>query len=167
VSTRWTTPLLATALICCLGCSSSESPDTPTSTPEGEAAQAAPAAQASTEPAAVEPVAAAAVDAGDDATSDGRVTIGQVFSRRAELVGTEITILAEVVKYSAEIMGTNWLHLQDGTGSEGSDDLTVTTAASVTVGDSVVVRGVLVADRDFGYGYLYDLIIEDAQVTVQ
>jgi hypothetical protein len=99
------------------------------------------------------------------ATFAGRVSVGDVFARRGELVGSEIEVRGEVVKYNAGIMGTNWLHLQDGTGSEGTDDLTVTTDATAVVGDTMVVRGVLVADRDFGYGYVYDLIIEGAAVS--
>jgi hypothetical protein len=110
-----------------------------------------------------EPAAAAA--AADPATFAGRVSVGDVFARRDELVGSEIEVRGEVVKFNAGIMGTNWLHLQDGTGSEGTDDLTVTSDATVTVGDTVVIRGVLVADRDFGYGYVYDLIVEGAAVT--
>ena len=54
-------------------------------------------------------------------------------------------------------MGTNWIHLQDGTGGEGTNDLTVTTDATVAVGDTVLVKGLLAADKDFGYGYKYAL----------
>ena len=101
------------------------------------------------------------------AKADGGVTVEEVFTRRADLVDTEIVMRGEVVKYSAQIMGKNWLHIQDGTGAEGTNDLTITTAATAAVGDTVLVRGVLVADRDFGYGYVYELIIEDAQVAVE
>ena len=97
--------------------------------------------------------------------ADGGVTVEEVFTRRAELVGTEVVLRAKVVKFSPEIMGKNWLHVQDGTGGTGTNDLTITTAATFAVGDTVLVRGVLLADRDFGYGYEYDLIIEDARVT--
>jgi len=108
-------------------------------------------------------------DAGDTpavAPAAGGVTVGQVFARRAELVGTEIVVRGEVVKYNSGILGANWLHIQDGTGTAGTNDLTVTTAATAAVGDTVTVRGMLVADRDFGAGYVYDLIIEDAQISV-
>jgi hypothetical protein len=64
-------------------------------------------------------------------------------------------------------MGKNWLHLQDGSGSEGTNDLTVTTGTTVKVGDMVLVSGVVSVDRDFGYGYSYEVIIEDAEVTVE
>ena len=64
-------------------------------------------------------------------------------------------------------MGKNWLHIQDGTGAEGTNDLTVTTSGTAKVGDTVLVSGVLVTDKDFGYGYKYAVLIEDAQVTVE
>ena len=72
-----------------------------------------------------------------------------------------------VVKVTPEVMGKNWLHLRDGSGSreKKDDDITVTTTAMAAVGDVVVVRGVVHLDRDFGAGYTYPVIIEDAKVT--
>jgi len=72
-----------------------------------------------------------------------------------------------VVKFSPEIMGKNWIHLQDGTGVSGANDLTVTTSATAQTGDTVTISGVLVTDKDFGYGYSYDVIVEDAEVVVE
>jgi hypothetical protein len=72
-----------------------------------------------------------------------------------------------VVKYNSGIMGKNWLHVQDGSGEAGTNDLTVTTMATAAVGDTVLVKGMAVTDKDFGYGYKYAFIIEDAQVTVE
>ncbi len=65
------------------------------------------------------------------------------------------------------IMGTCRMPLGEGTGSEGTNDLTVTTQAMAKVGDTVVARGVLVADKDFGYGYKYEVIIEDGTITAE
>jgi hypothetical protein len=103
---------------------------------------------------------------GIDRAEGGR-TVEEVFLMKAELVGAPITIRGKVVKYNAGILGKNWLHIQDGTGSAGTNDLTITTQATCAVGDTVLVHGKLVADRDFGAGYVYDLIVEDAQVTVE
>ena len=71
------------------------------------------------------------------------------------------------MKYNAQILGKNWLHLRDGSGGEGTNDLTVTTNAEVKVGDLVLVTGKLTTDRDFGSGYIYAAIVEDAIVVVQ
>jgi hypothetical protein len=72
-----------------------------------------------------------------------------------------------VVKFSQQIMGKNWIHLQDGTGAAGTNDLTVTTDGTANTGDTVVVTGVVTTDKDFGYGYKYDVILENATVTIE
>ena len=64
-------------------------------------------------------------------------------------------------------MSRNWIHLRDGSGSEGSNDLTVTTADTAKVGDLVVIRGRVKTDQDFGHGYSYDLMVEEAKVDIE
>ena len=72
------------------------------------------------------------------------------------------------MKFNAAIMGTNWLHVQDGTGALNSNDLTITTSAELpNVGDTVLVTGKVALDQDFGLGYQYPIIIEEAQVVVE
>ena len=72
----------------------------------------------------------------------------------------------KVVKANSGILGRNWLHLRDGSGAEksGDNDLTVTGAGSAKVGDTVRAVGVLAADKDFGAGYAYGVILEDAEL---
>ncbi len=98
---------------------------------------------------------------------EGGQTVADVFTKKAELAGKPVKIRGKVVKFTPEIMGKNWIHLQDGTGAAGANDLTVTTSAMAKMGDTVVVAGNLVIDKDFGYGYAYDVIVEDAEVTVE
>ena len=97
---------------------------------------------------------------------DGK-NVAEIFAGSGELAGKQVMVRGKVVKFLPQIMGKNWLHLQDGSGSEGTNDLTVTTTTTVNVGDVVLVSGVVSVDRDFGYGYSYDVIIEDAEVTVE
>lgn len=99
--------------------------------------------------------------------ADGGKTVSEVFTGKGELSGKEVVIRGKVVKFSPEIMGKNWLHLQDGTGAEGTNDLTVTTSATAKVGDTVLVTGKVTTDKDFGYGYKYDVILEDAKIAVE
>jgi hypothetical protein len=70
------------------------------------------------------------------------------------------------VKFNGGILGRNWLHLQDGTGdaTQGTHDLTVTTDATAAVGAVVTVTGTLVVDQDFGAGYIYPILLENATV---
>lgn len=108
----------------------------------------------------------ATVEAGAVEPADGGLTVEQVWQRREALAGQAITVRGEVVKYNPGIMGTNWVHLQDGTGSagEGTHDLTVTTDDRVQVGDVVTATGTVAVDRDFGSGYRYEVIVEKAEV---
>ncbi len=93
--------------------------------------------------------------------------MAEIFGNRSNLAGKHVLVRGKVVKFLPQIMGKNWLHLQDGSGSKGTNDLTVTTGAIAKVGDVVLVNGVVSVDRDFGFGYSYEVILEDAKVTVE
>ena len=95
------------------------------------------------------------------------VTIGELYDGQGGFAGKEVTLRGKVVKFSPRIMGTNWLHVQDGTGQPGGQDLTVTTAAEAKVGDTVLITGKVTLNKDFGMGYKYPLILEDAKVKVE
>ncbi len=92
-------------------------------------------------------------------------TVADIFAQKSALAGKPVKVRGKVVKFSPEIMGKNWLHIQDGSGKDGTSDLTVNTSAQAKVGDTVVVSGKLTVAKDYGYGYKYDVIIEDAQIT--
>lgn len=92
-------------------------------------------------------------------------TVAELFDGKGSLNGKVTSVRGKVVKFSPEIMGKNWIHLQDGTGKAGTNDLTVTTKMMAKVGDTVVVTGPVSVGKDFGYGYKYDVMIEDATVT--
>ena len=64
-------------------------------------------------------------------------------------------------------MGKNWIHIQDGTGDpqKNTHDLVVTTDGMAEKGEVVTIEGVVAANKDFGSGYKYEVIIEDAKVT--
>jgi hypothetical protein len=92
-------------------------------------------------------------------------TVADIYAQKSALAGKLVKVRGKVVKLSAGIMGKNWLHIQDGSGQAGSNDLTATTSAEVKPGDTVLISGKLAVAKDFGYGYKYDVIVEDAQVT--
>jgi len=92
-------------------------------------------------------------------------SVADIYVNKTELAGKSVQVRGKVVKFSPDIMGKNWLHVQDGSGQPGSNDLTVTTLATAKIGDTVLVSGNLTVGKDFGYGYQYDVIIEDAKVT--
>lgn len=97
----------------------------------------------------------------------GGLTVAEVFARKSDLATKPVTLRGKVVKYNAQILGKNWLHVRDGTGAAGANDLTITTADAARVGDTVLVTGTVELNKDFGSGYKYDLLLEDAKVTVE
>ena len=111
--------------------------------------------------------AAAKMDFSRITKATGGKTIAEIYAQKTQLAGKKTAVRGKVVKYNAGIMGKNWIHIKDGTGAEGSNDLTVTTKADAKLGDTVLVRGSVVTDKDYGYGYKYPVIIEDAELTVE
>jgi len=95
----------------------------------------------------------------------GGVTIAALYAKRDTYAGKSIKIKGEVVKFNKQIMGKNWFHIQDGTNNNGSFDLTITTDETVKVGDVVTVEGIIALNKDFGYGYLYDIILENGKLV--
>jgi len=102
----------------------------------------------------------------DKATADNAQTIGECFDKAKELDNKKVTVRGKVMKVSRMIMGKNWLHLQDGTGNpmKNSHDLVVTTMAVPEKDSVVVIEGTLHANKDFGAGYKYEVIVEDADI---
>jgi len=108
-----------------------------------------------------------AVDlSGISKASNGK-TVAEIYAEKTTLSGKDVAVRGKVVKFSPQIMGTNWIHLQDGTGDASTNDLTVTSSDMVNIGDTILVTGKLTTDKDFGYNYKYDVIIEDAKVVVE
>ncbi len=103
----------------------------------------------------------------DKADSENGRTVEQCFIEAEQLNGKTIQVRGKVVKFSPQIMGKNWIHLQDGSGDpmKNTHDLVVTTAETVDKDAVIVVEGVLSKDKDFGAGYRYDAIIEDAKIV--
>jgi hypothetical protein len=102
----------------------------------------------------------------EKATGADAYTVAEVYAKRAALDKKKVTVRGKVVKFSPGIMGKNWAHLQDGSGDQqnGTHNLVATTLDTVAVGDVVTVSGTFAKDRDFGAGYLYKAIIEDAKI---
>jgi membrane protein implicated in regulation of membrane protease activity len=95
--------------------------------------------------------------------ADGK-TIAEIYASKASLKNAKVSVRGKVVKFNGGIMGKNWIHLRDGSGSpeKGDFDLTVTSTEAVAVGDVVLVKGTVQLDRDFGSGYSYPVLVEGA-----
>ena len=93
-------------------------------------------------------------------------TVAALNQQKATLAGQTISAKGKVVKVNNGIMGRNFVHLQDGTGDVNSNNLVVTSNQTAKVGEEVIISGVVVVNRDFGSGYAYPLLIEEASITV-
>ena len=91
------------------------------------------------------------------------VKLSELFANKTKYDGKTITVSGECVKVNNGIMGRNWVHIQDGTKHDGKKaDLTVTTGLVIPVGSKVALKGKIVLNKDFGAGYRYDVIMEEA-----
>lgn len=102
----------------------------------------------------------------EKATGPDAYTVAEIFAKRTKLNKKNAVVHATVVKVALGIMGTNWLHLQDGTGDikKNTHDLVATTQDKAEIGDVVTVRGTVSKDKDFGSGYKYNVILEKASI---
>ena len=95
-------------------------------------------------------------------------SIAELFKERAQYANTKVTVKGKVTKVSQAIMGLNWVHIEDGSRYKGMDDLVFTTKENPPkIGDIVYAKGVAVKDKDFGYGYFYPLIIQEATFSLK
>ena len=103
----------------------------------------------------------------EKATAQNGHTVAELFAKATELDKQKVTIKGRVVKMSPNIMGKNWFHIQDGTGdpTKNTHDLVVTSSAIAEKGAILSFEGVVAANKDFGAGYKYDVIVEDAVIV--
>lgn len=92
------------------------------------------------------------------------ITIAELLTNHDKLAGQRISIQGKVTKFNAEIMGRNWIHIQNGTEAGGALDLTITSQEIVQLGQVYTFEGIVSTHKDFGAGYTYEVILEDAKV---
>jgi hypothetical protein len=95
----------------------------------------------------------------------GAITIADLYKNPGMYAGKTVTIRGMVVRYNEKIMNKNWVHIQDGTDFSDRFDLTITTMDSLIVGNTATFKGVVALNKDFGSGYTYDVIVEQAKAS--
>ncbi len=91
----------------------------------------------------------------------GAIKLNDLISNKSKYKDKVITVRGEVIKVNNGIMGKNWVHITDISGKE----LTITTNSLVEVGNGVAFKGKIAVDKDFGAGYRYELIMEEAELV--
>lgn len=92
----------------------------------------------------------------------GTITIAELVANPKAYEGKSVQLSGTCVKVNPNIMNRNWIHLQDGT--KDDFDLVITSSTFVPEGKKVTLKGIVNLNRDFGAGYTYDLIVENAEV---
>jgi hypothetical protein len=95
---------------------------------------------------------------------DGGITIAELYARKDSYAGKTVKIRGQVTKYNAAIMKKNWIHIQDGSDYSGKFDLTATSDLETVEGAVITLEGTVVLNKDFGYGYSYDVLLENAKI---
>lgn len=93
------------------------------------------------------------------------LTIAKLYADRQNYDGKKIKMKGQVTKINEGVMDKNWVHIQDGTNDSGNFDLTITTQDSVKMDEVVTFEGTIHLKKDFGYGYFYEVIMEDAKLV--
>jgi len=111
---------------------------------------------------------AKAVDTGNvkvpKATGPDARTVAEIVEKKAALNNKPVIVRGKVVKYTPDVMGKNWVHLRDGSGSsaDNTNDVLVTTKDQTKIGDVVIARGTVRTDVDLGSGYFYKVLVDEA-----
>jgi hypothetical protein len=94
-------------------------------------------------------------------------TVAEIFQQADQLNGKKVRIRGKVVKFNPAIMGKNWIHIQDGSGDpmKNTHDLVATSSGEAKVDEIIIIEGQVTAKKDFGFGYSYEALIEEAAIT--
>ncbi len=98
------------------------------------------------------------------ATPTGGTSLKDIFENKESLLGKELLVKGKVVKVNNGILDKNWVHIVDGSKFETKSSLTITTTEVVKVGDTVTFKGNITLNKDFGYGYVYDILLEEGKL---
>ena len=106
----------------------------------------------------------AVVDIINIKTPENGTSLEALFSKKESFSKNSIIVKGKVTKINNGIMDRNWIHISDGTQFEGKKSLTVTTQDSVNIGDIVTFKGTVILNKDFGHGYIYDILLEQGHI---
>lgn len=95
---------------------------------------------------------------------EGCISIAKLLETKAEYSGKSVIVRGKITKFNPGILGKNWIHIQDGSEFNGVFDLTITTDSQLIIGDTVTFEGGITLKKDFGYGYFYEVIMEDGKL---
>ncbi len=93
----------------------------------------------------------------------GSIKIAELVARADQYAGKEVQVSGLCTKVNPNIMDRNWIHLKDG--SKDDYDFVVTSSVLIPEGHVVTLKGTLAVNKDFGAGYRYEVIVENAEIV--
>jgi hypothetical protein len=95
--------------------------------------------------------------------------IAEIYAQAEELSGKKVRVSGTVVKLTRNVMGTNFLHIRDGSGDavKQTHDLVLKVENDPpNLGIEALFEGTVAEDIDLGAGYSYPVLLEDARVLL-
>ena len=89
----------------------------------------------------------------------GSIKIAELLKDPKKYEGKTIQLTGICSKVNAGIMDRNWIHIKDG--SQDDYDLVITSDTFVPEGKTFTMKALVTLNKDFGAGYVYDLILEN------
>jgi len=99
----------------------------------------------------------------DEATTYD-ISVEELIKNKEKYNNQIVSLKGEVTKYNPAILDVNWIHIKDGTSFNGKSDVTATSTTAVKMGDTISIEGKVTLNKNFGSGYVYDIIIENATI---
>lgn len=93
------------------------------------------------------------------------ISIEELIKNKEKYGNQTVRLKGEVTKYNPNIMNINWIHIKDGTSFNGKSDVTASSTTDVKLGDTISIEGKVTLDKNFGSGYIYGILIENATIT--
>lgn len=89
-------------------------------------------------------------------------SLAELFSQQKKLERAVVSVSGKVTKINNGILGKNWIHIVDKSLNGATQNLTLTTQEKFSVGQEIKVKGTIALNKDFGSGYFYTVLLEDA-----
>ena len=93
------------------------------------------------------------------------ISVEELIKNKEKYSNQTVRLKGKVSKYNPDIMNINWIHIKDGTSFNGKSDVTATSTTAVKLGDTISIEGKVTLDKNFGSGYIYPILIENATIT--
>ncbi len=101
---------------------------------------------------------------GEIPRAENGITIEEIYLKLDNLEGKKVNVRARVMKVNRNILGTNWITLQDGTGNAPDNKLIALSSDIAGIAETITVTGTVKTDINLGAGYKFRVVIHEASL---